>query len=140
MELLRDSIAGQLIRYATSNRYLLYPEEENGFVFKSMEALDEQKETPFIHSNIDLAPRQSDEEGAITPNSATVHAADDESPRASDSGKILIDWYSDTDLANPQNWSGLKKGIVTMAFIWCCERQRIGTEKRFRRFLPLEPL
>lgn len=36
MELLRDSIAGQLIRYATSNRYLLYPEEENGFVFKSM--------------------------------------------------------------------------------------------------------
>lgn len=36
MELLRDSIAGQLVRYATGNRYLLYPEEENGFVFKSM--------------------------------------------------------------------------------------------------------
>lgn len=36
MELLRDSVAGQLVRYATGNRYLLYPEEENGFVFKSM--------------------------------------------------------------------------------------------------------
>lgn len=74
--------------------------------------MDEQKETPFIHSNIGLPPRQSDEEGAITPTSATVHAADDESPRVSDSGKFLIDWYSDTDPANPQNWSGLKKGFV----------------------------
>jgi DHA1 family multidrug resistance protein-like MFS transporter len=57
-------------------------------------------------------PRQLDEEGAITLNSATTQNADNETPKVSDGGKILIDWYSDSDPANPQNWSGLKKGFV----------------------------
>lgn len=31
MELIRDSFAGQVLRYATNNRILLYPEENEGF-------------------------------------------------------------------------------------------------------------
>jgi hypothetical protein len=85
--------------------------------------LDEQKETPFIHSNIGLPPRQSDEEGAITPTSATAHAADDESPRVSDSGKFLIDWYSDTDPANPK-LERFEKGICPVP-IMCIYNGRL---------------
>ena len=31
MELFRESAVGQLIRYATKNKYLLYPEEREDF-------------------------------------------------------------------------------------------------------------
>lgn len=56
-----------------------------------------------------MSPRQLDEEGAVIPTSATAQTTDD---KLSDGGKVLLDWYSDTDPANPQNWSGLKKGFV----------------------------
>jgi DHA1 family multidrug resistance protein-like MFS transporter len=67
-------------------------------------------QTSILHDP--LAPHLSDEENAITPTSPSLQNIKDDTPEKIDDNKILIDWYSDSDPANPQNWSRLKKGFV----------------------------
>lgn len=35
-------------------------------------------------------------------------------PQKTSDGNILVDWYSTDDPANPQNWSNLKRGLVSL--------------------------
>lgn len=57
-EMLRDSPLGQLIRYATANKVLLYQEEEAGFVLPWQKALEDEQ------SSVELDERKED----IPPN------------------------------------------------------------------------
>ncbi|KUJ08119.1 major facilitator superfamily transporter [Mollisia scopiformis] len=46
MDLLRESAVGQILRYVTKNKVLLYPEEKEGFHWAPLEALLAQEEKP----------------------------------------------------------------------------------------------
>ncbi|KAE8452245.1 hypothetical protein EG329_000944 [Mollisiaceae sp. DMI_Dod_QoI] len=46
MDLLRESAVGQILRYVTKNKVLLYPEEKEGFHWAPLEALLAEEEKP----------------------------------------------------------------------------------------------
>lgn len=74
MELFRESAVGQLIRYATKNKYLLYPEEREDFHWAPLETLLEQEDnaapsaekapqhTPASESDNEVNEKQTDKE------------------------------------------------------------------------------
>jgi DHA1 family multidrug resistance protein-like MFS transporter len=45
MDLFRESAAGQIIRYITRNRVLLYPEEKEGFHFAPLVCISQEFES-----------------------------------------------------------------------------------------------
>lgn len=104
-DMIRDAPIGQIARYVTGNRVLLYPDEQPGFQCPS--------------SFNDKSPNQSRDSGASSSNTATPSNHDLEAVTSRQGAEkeipspYLVDWYNDQDPENPQNWSGAKKGFVT---------------------------
>jgi MFS transporter, DHA1 family, multidrug resistance protein len=155
-DLIREAPLGKIIRYLTSNKWLLYPEEEATFMLppEYQAALDR------VEKKNERSPDSSSSRltGALTGN-AVVARSDVEIPLErlesvlsytqsmkslkydterieaesqldmsrtksipirpveTDSGAILVDWYTTDDPSNPQNWSALKRGWVV--FVIC---------------------
>lgn len=106
-DLVRDAPVGQLIRWATSNRYLPYPEERPGF----------QLPGPWQQLFDDAASRTSD--GASDPELAADNGMEKTQsvpvvPRRTKDGAILVDWYHSDDAEDPHNWSNAKRGLVAV--------------------------
>lgn len=119
MDTIREAPFGQLARWITRNRVFLYPDERPGFILPPIHQIsgasspiqkspsapnlsegDEEKQ------NDDLARRpdqttDSSENGSVGP------------PQRKSKDEVLVDWYNSEDDANPQNWSPLKKALVT---------------------------
>ncbi|CZT48790.1 related to FLR1-Putative H+ antiporter regulated by yAP-1 and involved in multidrug resistance [Rhynchosporium secalis] len=63
MDLFRESAIGQIIRYATKNKYLLYPEEKVDFRWEPLDALLSEEDNPATIEKKSLAsPADSDVE------------------------------------------------------------------------------
>ncbi|KAI4935515.1 uncharacterized protein J4E92_002806 [Alternaria infectoria] len=88
-EIVRDAPFGQLVRYATRNRFFKYPEEIPG-------------------------PSRLEADLALHTTHSPVHSI---APVKTADGLILAEWYTTTDTANPQNWSQGKK--TWTAFLIC---------------------
>ncbi|KAK3114783.1 hypothetical protein LTR53_006560 [Teratosphaeriaceae sp. CCFEE 6253] len=177
MDVIRESAVGQVIRYLTNNKVLLYPEEKPDFSWAPLDRLLEKDlndgdvaRSPSTHardpstrqrdsSSVDVeksevedatARRQSSVATATdhhaehptaleasrtlsrtnsrpyTPSRVDVeralsHASTHASksghptmlaPTKTSDGIILVEWYTDADPANPQNWSHLKKAMA----------------------------
>lgn len=174
--LIRDAPVGQIIRYITNNRVLLYPEEQPDFQIPVAYNRSARPVPKRLSTSSTAAP-QIEPEGLATEEivcldpetvlekdgfsseddnndlekiqtartqhtmrthisrvgtraalQKSVSRADLEQqfsiasiqrgpsrpiePEKLDDGTILIDWYATDDLANPQNWTFGKKGIV----------------------------
>ncbi|OBT41552.1 hypothetical protein VE00_08650 [Pseudogymnoascus sp. WSF 3629] len=156
--ILRDSAAGQLIRFVTSNTVLLYPEEEPDFElpksYTNLKIVDEPVNVDAEHSRgssnessvlVQEAPslrvgsvqskqglEQDVELGDLslpteahstlpslvptlsqTPKSTSTSRVI--RPVRTSDGNILVDWYTEDDAENPQNWSSpcLATGAAT---------------------------
>ncbi|KAI6829209.1 MFS general substrate transporter [Hortaea werneckii] len=100
-DLIRDAPIGQLIRFATQNRLLPYPEERGDFecppAFKVSNSESKLPETRTAW------PSDGHE------------SSDIEAPKPEDDScsPFLIDWYGDDDPENPRNWSRARKGFVS---------------------------
>jgi DHA1 family multidrug resistance protein-like MFS transporter len=125
----RDAPLGQLLRFFTKNRVFRYPEEKSDF-----ELPDE-----WVHAMSDLELRRTRNIGSATP-STIVNSPPDQTtisdtsadrsdvenkslsegkttvivPKVTDDGTVIVDWYSDHDPANPQNWSNLRRGLIAL--------------------------
>ena len=109
MDLLRDSAFGSIVRLITRNRYLLYAEERETFTFAIKDenpGSQTQRRSP---SRSTSSSRQSKSRPAETDPEAFPQA--DEKQVETDI--TLVDWYTEEDPENPQNWSISKKVVVT---------------------------
>lgn len=129
MDTLREAPFGQLVRWVTRDRIFRYPDERSDFVLPPIphksdiptpvekphsapDSSEENEEKPGDHAarRPDQAVYTS-ESGSVVPQQKSkdkflvdwYHSKDD----------ILVDWYHSGDDANPQNWSSLKKALVT---------------------------
>lgn len=109
MDLLRDSALGSIIRFITRNRYLLYADEREDFIFKARARCPENESQRKSISWSASSLRQF---------KSKLYEGDPEAfPQADEKqvegDMILVDWYNEEDPENPQNWSTSKKVVVT---------------------------
>ncbi|KAF5263067.1 hypothetical protein FOXYS1_6188 [Fusarium oxysporum] len=119
---IRDAPLGQIIRFATKNRLFKYPEEHPEFELPAAwnqllsnadhgYARHTGTETPSTIVN-PTADQNTIEGLDIESKALDTDEITDAAPNATENGVILVDWYSDQDPANPQNWSNLRRALV----------------------------
>ncbi|KAJ9645404.1 hypothetical protein H2204_000983 [Knufia peltigerae] len=129
LDTIRDAPLGQLIRFVTNNRTLLYPDERPGFALPKLapespgDLSPEDERTPstdeeaagrlslerqisrvFTQERLELDRQLELEKTRSIPIS--LHKSAD--------GTVLVDWYTTDDPENPQNWSKGKKSFVLL--------------------------
>jgi MFS transporter, DHA1 family, multidrug resistance protein len=122
-DLIRDAPFGQIIRYISGNRVLLYPEERPDFELpKSYTENDNSANVSAGASG--LSTPGGDEELGLIQQQRSQQAVDMEKivstpivPGKLKDGTILVDWYTVDDPANPQHWSSKKKAFTAFQ-IW----------------------
>ena len=122
MDLIREAPIGQLIRYLSGNRVLLFPEEQPGYVLPPMyQAALKERESAFSSMVNSPAPSNKNfrlNDGPLAdPELAAGTARPLISPQTTPDGTILVDWYSDHDAANPLNWSSVKRTLVVAMIV-----------------------
>jgi len=130
-EIVRDAPFGQLVRYATRNRFFKYLEELPGFeippAYTDVEKLpshtagvegtstrNSTSTTPPPSHTLPFSPSRLEADLALHITQSNSHAI---APIKTVDGLILAEWYTTTDPANPQNWSQGKKAWT--AFLIC---------------------
>jgi MFS transporter, DHA1 family, multidrug resistance protein len=135
MDAVRDSTFGQLVRHVSGGRYLAFPEQRPSFQLptgyeqigepqslyhRSEKAVNADDTIPRV-PNADesdcmdetvLHPFTSREQSLrrISTSASVPHRLSQAiAPVRKKDGITLVDWYDDTDPANPQNWSAKKK-------------------------------
>ncbi|KAL7912399.1 major facilitator superfamily domain-containing protein [Trichoderma velutinum] len=126
-DIIRDSALGHLIRFATRNKVLLYPEEKLDFILpRSLcETSIHQPITLAVNSNTPASGNSavgdnrlsSDVESQVIDTdqytqdqlASTYNDTHEIKPIVTKDGKILVTWYTSDDSENPQNWSSKKK-------------------------------
>ncbi|KAH8803487.1 major facilitator superfamily domain-containing protein [Xylogone sp. PMI_703] len=112
--ILRDSIFGRIVRFIFRDKVFLFPEEQPGFDY----AICFQPNSVIIEDKKDQGPQpgtllQSDNELHVTKASESTIESGDALSVPNDSTKvILVNWYSQDDPQNPQNWSLSKKLFI----------------------------
>jgi MFS transporter, DHA1 family, multidrug resistance protein len=123
-DLLRDAPLGQIIRYATGNRVLLYPEERPDFELPKSytestppdtSANVSGSTTPRIDSDENNLERQVTLNEQVPERIASIPVAI--TPSRLKDGTVLVDWYTTDDAENPQSWTPSKKAFVALQ-IW----------------------
>ena len=102
MSLIRDAPLGQLLRWVTGNRVLLYPEEDPSFALER----ETREGTPTEKSNSQL--------NSPCPSSEGLHNS---FARKGEESKHVVGWYGDNDSSHPRNWTTWKKRLVALQ-IW----------------------
>ena len=131
LDLLRESLLGQIIRLITGNKVLRYPEEGPEFVVPQayLQSLHDDKQVDHCNTANAITPAAGDVErqdldasnrlaqsATTSPTEGYVESTESKSPipeKPSD-GIILVDWYTADDPGNPQNWSFGKRNLVCL--------------------------
>jgi DHA1 family multidrug resistance protein-like MFS transporter len=156
-DLIREAPLGKVIRYLTVNKWLLYPEEEPGFVLpsqyqaalnrnekqhgltnhssssnssKTLPAIEQLTTRPDVESpaeRLEAVMSHTQSMRSLKYDKERIEAEGQLDlqrtksipirPVETESGVILVDWYTTDDQSNPQNWSALKRGWVV--FVIC---------------------
>lgn len=112
MTIIRDTAIGAIIRAASGNKLLKYPEEQDDFTLPAEYQSRIQQSSSSVLSLPSRQTKEDVEAAATGPSSASA---------SEDSGKEVLDvtWYSDQDPENPQNWSNGKKiWVSTLLFLY----------------------
>jgi MFS transporter, DHA1 family, multidrug resistance protein len=116
LNILRDALLGQIIRYVSGNRVLLYPEEKLDFELPKSYTTTNTTDLSTKASG-SVTPRPDDEglENQRVPTGPHMTEKIPSSPIIPahlKDGTILVDWYTTDDPENPQSWSSSKKAFV----------------------------
>ncbi|KAJ5628496.1 hypothetical protein N7490_010724 [Penicillium lividum] len=111
MDIVRDSPIGQILRWITGNRVLLYPEELPGFCFSISEEKTKQpvEQKQILENDSTTTRRNSSSADSSNPPPQTVH---DLSHGRSTEETHVVEWDGPEDPTNPRNWSPLRKKIT----------------------------
>jgi hypothetical protein len=91
-DLLRETVAGQIIRFISQRKLLRYPEELSGFSFPypSTQILDKGSDAETSRSSLDpIATPDPEKAENLVPDSTSP----DQNPNPKD-GIILVDWHT----------------------------------------------
>lgn len=132
-ELFRDTVAGQLLRLATKNRILQYPEETDPLIWQKY--INAEKSGIMARAgSTNLPPSSDDGQGKTGQQQSSSSSTANTTPTVSDSNQHLtntnapsgtkidpekgrdahiVDWFGPDDPENPQNWGLVKKVWVT---------------------------
>ena len=91
--LLRHTLLGEAVRLV-DKQHLAYAEERNPAILKHLTSLQAAQNNP----------RHADENSALLADGEDHYG----------SGTLLVDWYNEGDLENPQNWPKSTKWVVTI--------------------------
>lgn len=122
-DLIRDAPVGQMIRWATKNRYLQYPEEKDSSMYERF--INNEKSGNMARYGQPNPPEDKEDDQSRTRHNsessgrtlrgedATVNEASGK-PVDPEKGKdvTLVDWWGPNDPENPINWSQPKKTFV----------------------------
>jgi DHA1 family multidrug resistance protein-like MFS transporter len=127
-DVVRDAPLGQLVRLFTNNRLFQYPEERSDFKLPepwirmlSDADLDRtarpELAMPSTISNLNVVEvvedsnaAELDIESKELPEGKSTHLT----PKITKDGSILVDWYYEQDIANPHNWSNLRRALLAL--------------------------
>ncbi|KAF3767583.1 MFS general substrate transporter [Cryphonectria parasitica EP155] len=117
---LHNTALGGLIRLVTRNKTLKYPEEEPDFKLPETwiqlmndEILGEPPAFGSIPSSEETLPYTQDRLEVDEMHEMEKTKSIPVVPRRTKDGAILVDWYYSDDPENPQNWSSLRRALVT---------------------------
>ncbi|KAK2608946.1 hypothetical protein QQS21_002522 [Conoideocrella luteorostrata] len=122
-DIFRDAPVGQLIRWISRNRYLQYPDERPGFqlprTWNQKQISDLDLGLSFIEQSSedlggDIGLREFGSTSAILPDEGHQTGFRPSMQDAKHDDTIIVDWYSDHDSENPQNWTHRKKVGITL--------------------------
>jgi DHA1 family multidrug resistance protein-like MFS transporter len=133
----RGTLPGQIVRYISGNRLFQYPEEKSGFVIPDLSKKKEKEEKKSEetagssgHETLNEAAGQHQDagnkkegDGKDVEKNAEEPLRKEEQPKllgaaemaliaSKSENYIIVDWYSDTDAENPQNWPASAKNTV----------------------------
>ena len=131
-DIIRDAAIGQLIRWATNNRYLQYPEEKPDFQLPQawLDIINDTNESGYNATKSSLSLENSSENNnnntatAVTDISPDARLEADEihnlekqqstpvAPQRTKDGAILVDWYFTDDDSDPHNWTNKKRMAI----------------------------
>lgn len=128
-DLIRDAPFGQIVRWATKNKYFQYPEEKDPSLWQKYVDTEKSKNmAQFGQPNPPEESEQDDDKSSQADsqsrdrsqsNSSRTLADNDRADQQANNtdpekGKDLtvVSWFSDDDPMNPQNWSQKKKHFV----------------------------
>jgi DHA1 family multidrug resistance protein-like MFS transporter len=111
-DFIRDTSFERLVRLVTRNRILKHPEELPDFQLpapytKLLEAAELRNKDESLSSGT-----HSEKGKSARPNPVGTDENIFE-PKVLADGTIIVDWYGPRDLANPQNWTLLRKFVPT---------------------------
>jgi len=122
-ELIRDTVFGHIVRFASGGKLLQYQEERDPSLWKQF--VDKEKSDNAAHHGT-VEPHRTDtrpEEHDHSPDSERTEIPDDGhtynevtmTKVDTEKGKDIhvVSWYGKDDPENPQNWSQFKKFFVT---------------------------
>lgn len=116
MDTLRNSTFGQIVNHFSGRKILAYPEEKPGFVvpdkYLATPVLKNQKALHNEQVNLGMTIPESGAQSVETDIDLEKGSPQEEAETPTAHKYIIVDWYSDNDPENPQNWSALKKTFV----------------------------
>jgi MFS transporter, DHA1 family, multidrug resistance protein len=115
-EIIRESAVGKSLRLLGIRGSLCYPEEEPGFTVpptwsKPQQNKNESSDVPG-EALADTSDSAANTGGSGTPND--IEKGDEPHPTPAAQVPILVTWFSESDQANPQNWSSGKKLFISI--------------------------
>jgi DHA1 family multidrug resistance protein-like MFS transporter len=116
----RSSTIGELVRLATNKRWFKYPEEDPGFQIPPAlrkiypgHSEDETHQCSFNASHSSSQEKEPCEDDHSTAQAQHSTSLFPDSSTAT-GHRIIVDWYSQDDTANPLNWSTPWRVMVNM--------------------------
>lgn len=125
-DLIRDAPLGQLIRWATKNRHLQYPEEKADFKLPQAwqdlldspgAAVDEPRSSSSSTADDEIRPSRTTGDVQARLEADELHNLEKKqsipiAPKQTKDGTILVDWYYSDDSEDPHNWSNRKRLLI----------------------------
>lgn len=129
--IMHDTAFGQVVRYITKGKAFAQPEHAPDFELpwkrQIVEADDDKVLETGAGSTTSREHPSTDSRDARRIDTRSTHNTDLEQqtpvekqrsrvlqPKKTPDGIVLIDWYTDDDSANPQNWTSRKKLLTTI--------------------------
>ncbi|KAK9479567.1 major facilitator superfamily domain-containing protein [Lipomyces japonicus] len=124
LDLVRTSVAGELIHFVSGGRLLQYPDQHADFVVPVRFGLDSENSTikDVVLNDSDLEKRTTNDD----PNTKRNSFGNDDVTLATPD-RYIVDWYGPSDPENPQNWARWKRFFVIFEICFLTVAVYIGS-------------
>ncbi|KAF5366903.1 hypothetical protein D9757_011390 [Collybiopsis confluens] len=123
-DIIRDAPLGMFINHISRGRLLPFPEQLPNFTVPTK--FLPPKSDDVAESNVNKPNDLFMKEGKNVAIGTAVAVEDEEAETMADGDQYTVGWYSDTDSANPQNWSTAKKSLLVFSVTFLTFTSYVG--------------